>query len=156
MAEETEPQLYDSDGNTPSQKALDASQRGQEVLGEASRQGQLTLARTQVAEALAEGANKEVGRELLGRLDALAADQGNDDAAAVYAEFKGFISSRRAGASQPAPASTAPASRQAVAKRAPGAVAAQRANDNKRLLDRSTPMSEIREIRARQRKEEGW
>jgi len=105
MADETD---YAGEGEgTPSQQALDSQLAGQQAIASANYQGRIALAKTQVSEAVAEGADAAQGRELLGRLDDMAEFQTGDDNAEVYKEFKAFIkggaASQVAQAPPPAP-----------------------------------------------------
>ena len=90
--------LYDEEGRTPSQAAMD--QQGQAQAAQAAQQqlGALRMAGQQIVEAVQQGADREVGRELLGRMDALAqgeAIEGEDTA--IYAEYQRFIRTHQRG-----------------------------------------------------------
>ena len=79
------------DGATPSQAALDAQLQHKATIEQAGYLGRIALARTQVSEAVAEGADAAAGRELLGRLDDMAEFPSEGDNAEVYKDSKAFI-----------------------------------------------------------------
>ena len=82
---------YTEGDATPSQAALDAQIQHSATIEQAGYLGQIGLARTQVAEAVAEGADATKGRELLGRLDDMAQFPSAEGNAEVYKDFKAFI-----------------------------------------------------------------
>ena len=105
---------YTDEGEgTPSQQALDAQERQKAMVEQAGFLGRIALARTQVSEAVAEGADATKGRELLGQLDDMAEfPNAGGDNAEVYKEFKAFIRGGAApsgqGATPVAPSGQAP------------------------------------------------
>ncbi len=136
------------DGSTPSQRELDASMQGDQVANALRWQGQLLEAKRQVQTKVAHGGSKGLGRELLGQIDDMMQGEGIDaDAAAQFGkDMDTFIHTGVGAASQSQPASTP--------SRTPPArppTPASRRRDNERLLDKSTPIAEIKEIRARQK-----
>ena len=95
---------------TPSQAALDAQLQQKAMIDQAGFLGRIALARTQVSDAVAEGADAVKGRELLGQLDDMAEFPDAGDHAEVYKEFKTFIKGGAASqAAQAPPAAPAPA-----------------------------------------------
>ncbi len=76
---------------TPSQAALDSQMKEGNLVAAANYQGRIALAKTQVMEAVQEGADSAAGRELLGRLDQMSEFPESEDAADVYKTFKTFI-----------------------------------------------------------------
>ncbi len=94
---------YTDTDASPSQAALDAQLAGQKAIQAAQYSGQLGLARSQIQDAVADGGDAAVGRDLLGRLDSLQ-EFGSDmeDPVALYAEHKKFLRSTGAApSSQP-------------------------------------------------------
>ncbi len=87
---------------TPSQQALDSQLMNQKLMQAAQFQGQLGLARSQIVDAVADGADAAAGRELLGRLDQIVEFPDSEDPVALYAEHKAYI--RSAGAAPQAAA----------------------------------------------------
>ena len=77
--------------STPSQAALDAQMQQGNLVAAANYQGRIALAKTQVMEAVQEGADSAAGRELLGRLDQMSEFPESEDAEDVYKVFKTFI-----------------------------------------------------------------
>ncbi len=71
---------YMEDDGTPSQKALDSQLQQGNIVAAANYQGRIALAKTQVMEAVQEGADSAAGRDLLGRLDQMAEFPDSEDA----------------------------------------------------------------------------
>ena len=141
--------LYDEEGRTPSQAALDQQGEGDQVANALRFQGAIAEARRQIQNRIARGGSKAHGRELLGEIDELAQSGDPDTATRLTQSMDQFIH----GGAGVAPASQ-PAAKQAAGARqaAPRpATAASRARDRQRQLDPNTPTSELREIRARQK-----
>ena len=110
--EETE--LYNEAGDTPSQAALDSQQAGKAFLERTRAQGGLDLAKSQIADAVRDGADAARGRELLGQIDEYEQypDSATPEATVkLYSDHKAFIRSPGAApqAAQAAPPSPAPA-----------------------------------------------
>lgn len=141
------------DGSTPSQRELDATVEGDQIANALRWQGQLLEAKRQVQGKVARGGSKGMGRELLGQIDDLAQNYDADAAAQFGKDMDSFIHTGVGAASQPA--STPPGTPSGTPSRTPRArpsTPVSRRSDNERLLNRDTPISEIREIRARQKK----
>lgn len=86
-----EEEYSDTEGS-PSQVALDQQLRQSQLIEQAGYLGRIGLARTQISEAVQEGADAVKGRELLGRLDDMIEfPTAGDDSSEVYKEFKTFI-----------------------------------------------------------------
>ena len=136
------------DGSTPSQRELDQLGEGDQIANTLRLQGQLTEAKRQIQIKIAHGGSRKLGRELLGQVDDLGQNFDADAAAQLGKDMDSFIYSGVGAASQPA---STPASKPASTPRARPSTPASRRSDNERLLNRDTPISEIREIRARQK-----
>lgn len=110
MTDETD--FTDDEGSTPSQQALDSQQAGKALLERTRAQGGLDLARTQIAEAVRDGADPVKGREILGTIDEMERYPDTADpesAAKLYNDHKAFI--RSPGAASQAAQSPAPTPR---------------------------------------------
>ncbi len=144
---------YTDDGSTPSQRELDATIQGDQIANTLRWQGQLLEAKRQVQTKVARGGSQGLGRELLGQIDDLMQSEGIDaDAAAQFGkDMDSFIHTGVGAASQSQPASTPSRTPPRTPPARPSTPASRR-SDNERLLNRDTPISEIREIRARQKK----
>ena len=107
-------ELYDDEGRTPSQAAMD--QQGQAQVAQAVQQtiGALRMASQEIVEAVNQGADRETARGILGRMDALAQGEtveGEDTE--IYADYQRFMRTHQRGPERAA--STAPAARAASA-----------------------------------------
>ena len=147
----------EDDGSTPSQRELDASTEGDQIANALRWQGQLMEAKRQVQTKVARGGSKGLGRELLGQIDDLMQSEDIDaDAAAQFGkDMDSFIHTGVGAVSQNQPASTPSSTPSSTPARTPPArrpsTPVSRRSDNERLLNPKTPISEIREIRARQK-----
>lgn len=95
---------------TPSQQALDSQEAGKALLERTRAQGGLDLARSQIADAVRDGADAARGRELLGEIDEYEQypDSATPEATTkLYSDHKNFI--RSPGAAPAAPSGQAPA-----------------------------------------------
>ncbi len=100
---------YATDEATPSQQALDSQLAGQKTIQAAQYQGQLGLARSQIQDAVADGADAAQGRELWGRLDQLQEFPDSEDPVELYSAHKKFLRSAGAAPVAPSSQSAAPA-----------------------------------------------
>ena len=99
---------------TPSQAALDAQLLNQKIVNAAQYQGQLGLARSQITDAVQDGADAALGRDLLGRLDQLQEFPDSEDPVQLYADHKKFI--RSAGAAPQSPSQSAAPAKKVIDK----------------------------------------
>lgn len=106
---------------SPSQAVLDSRLQGQALLAKASAQGGLSLARSQILDAITDGADSAVGRELLGTIDQMEEFPESGDPAELYRDFRRFVGGQPASGQGAAPvqppSATPPAARRPSNKR---------------------------------------
>lgn len=143
------------EGASPSQQALDQQQVIQAHEAQAEFRGQVSFAAGEVLVRQQAGGDLEEARSVLGQLDALVQGGGNEAAAAeAYAAYRRYVQKGSAPAQPAAPKVGAkPAASGTQPPRPPTAVS-KRADDAA-LLDPTTPIKKINEIRNRQKAARG-